>query len=121
MESAQKKSTLIDAHTRTSIDASIQASINAYLAPFEDRLPSFTYRLNGVYYPLRDRVDSVNTRLDALQQEHKMHASEVARERLKNQWTGGDETIRSFIGTWFLLNKDEMDTCIQPRGHFDHY
>ena len=51
----------------------------------------------------------------------RMNASEVARERLKNQWTRGDEAIRSFIGTWFQMSKDEVDTYIQPSGHFDHY
>ncbi|KAG5385021.1 hypothetical protein IGI04_036491, partial [Brassica rapa subsp. trilocularis] len=50
-----RRSKSIDTHTQTSIDASIQASIDAHFAQFEDRLQSFTYRLDGVYYPLRDR------------------------------------------------------------------
>ena len=53
--------------------------------------------------------------------QHRMNASEVARERLKNQWTRRYEAIRSFIGTWFQMSKDEVDTCIQPSGQFDHY
>ena len=44
------RSTSIGAHTKTSIDAIIQESIDARLAPFEARLQSFTYRLDGVYY-----------------------------------------------------------------------
>uniref|UniRef100_M4DSE7 Uncharacterized protein n=1 Tax=Brassica campestris TaxID=3711 RepID=M4DSE7_BRACM len=47
----------------------IQTSIDEGLAPFKDRLQSFTYRLDGVYYPLRDGVDFLTTRPDALQQE----------------------------------------------------
>ncbi|KAF3583394.1 hypothetical protein F2Q69_00030830 [Brassica cretica] len=43
---------LIAAHTQPSIDTRIQSSIDARLASFEDRLQSFTYRLDGVYYPL---------------------------------------------------------------------
>ena len=64
-----RRSKSIDTHTQTLIDASIQASIDAHFAPFEDRLQSFTYRLDGVYYPLRDRVDFLTTCMDALQQE----------------------------------------------------
>ena len=58
--------TSIDTRTQTSIDASIQALIDAHLAPFEERLQSFTYRLDGVYYPLRDSKDFLTTRLDTL-------------------------------------------------------
>ncbi|KAH0867453.1 hypothetical protein HID58_074475 [Brassica napus] len=32
-------------------------------------LQSFTYHLDGVYYPLRDDIDSLTTHLNALQQE----------------------------------------------------
>ncbi|KAF3580888.1 hypothetical protein DY000_02030948 [Brassica cretica] len=63
------RSTLIDAHTKILIDASIKALIDARLAPFEDRLQSFIYRLDGVFYPLRDSVYFLNTHLDALQHE----------------------------------------------------
>ena len=52
-----------------SIDASIQASIKEGLAPFEYRPQSSTYQLDGVYYPLRDGVDFLTTRLNALQHE----------------------------------------------------
>ena len=59
----------IAAHTQPSINARIQSSIDARLASFEDRLQSSTYKLDGVYYPLRDDIDSLTTRMDALQQE----------------------------------------------------
>ena len=62
-------SELIADHIQQSIDAHIQTSIDAQLASFEDRLQSFTYRLNGVYYPLRDDIDSLTTHMNALQQE----------------------------------------------------
>ncbi|XP_048621675.1 uncharacterized protein LOC106446274 isoform X1 [Brassica napus] len=65
LEVDKGKSKSIDAHTQTSIDTSILASIDERLAQFEDRLQSFTYRLEGVYYPLRDGVDFLTTRLDA--------------------------------------------------------
>ncbi|KAF2605676.1 hypothetical protein F2Q70_00026019 [Brassica cretica] len=43
-----------------------------------------------------------------------MHAGEVAREQIKHQWNRGDEAIKSFIGTWFQMSNDEVDTCIRP-------
>ncbi|KAF3570452.1 hypothetical protein F2Q69_00059561 [Brassica cretica] len=64
-----RRSTSSTAHAHPSIDACIQALIDARLAPFEDRLQSFTYRFDSVYYPLRDSVDFLTTRLDALHQE----------------------------------------------------
>ncbi|KAF2558246.1 hypothetical protein F2Q68_00015491 [Brassica cretica] len=85
-----------------------------------------TYQLDGVYYPLRDRdkLDEIITFSQDLLKEdlyqelkdisekhmpdmeciignlqHRMHASEISRDRLKNQWTRGDEARRRFIGT----------------------
>ncbi|KAF3527691.1 hypothetical protein DY000_02040806 [Brassica cretica] len=66
------RSKSIATHAQPSINAHIQASIDARLTSFEDRLQSFTYRLDGVYYPLRDSVDSLTTRLDVVQQEMDM-------------------------------------------------
>ncbi|KAF2541920.1 hypothetical protein F2Q68_00031242 [Brassica cretica] len=171
------RSTSIDTHTQTSIDAMLAsidgmlASIDAHLAPFEDRKQSFTYRHDGVYYPLQpspsidgdhttrrselvtkkslqDKLDEITFSQDLLKEDvyqelkdisettharlgmqqrnignlqHRMHATEVTRERLKNQWTRGDEAIRSFTGAWYQMSRDEVDTYIQPSGHFDHY
>ena len=64
-----RRSTLIDAHTQTSIDDSIQTSIHARFTSYEDTIQSFTYRLDGVCYPLRDSVVELISRLDALQHE----------------------------------------------------
>ena len=59
----------ISGHTQPLIDACTRTSINARLTSFEDRLQSFTYMLDGVYYPLRDDIDSLTTHMNALQQE----------------------------------------------------
>uniref|UniRef100_M4FGS9 Uncharacterized protein n=1 Tax=Brassica campestris TaxID=3711 RepID=M4FGS9_BRACM len=103
------RSTSIAAHAHTSIDDLHQNLLK------ED-----------VYQELKDMSETTYVRLGMQQRsienlQHRMHASEVVRERLKNQWTRGDEAIRSFIGTWFQMSRDEVDTCIQPSGHFDHY
>ena len=79
-----------------------------------------------VYLEQKDISESTHARIGMQQSnienlQHMMNASEVARERLKNQWTRRYEAIRSFIGTWFQMSKDEVDTCIQPSGQFDHY
>ena len=64
-----RRSKSIAAHAQPSIDAHIPTSTDARLALAEDRLQSFTYHLDGVYYPLRDDTDSLTTHLNALQQE----------------------------------------------------
>ena len=92
-----------------------------------DEITFFQYLLKeDIYHELKDISETTYARIGMQQRnirnlQHRMHASEVARERLKNQWSRGDESIRSFIGTWFQMSKDEVDTCIQPSGHFDHY
>lgn len=53
--------------------------------------------------------------------QRRMNANEVVKEMMKNQWTRGEEAIRSFIGTWFLMRKEEADTCLQPSSYFQPY
>ena len=46
-----------------------------------------------------------------------LHVSEVDKEILKNQWIIGDEAIRIFIGTWFQMSKDDVDTYFPTSIH----
>ena len=46
-----------------------------------------------------------------------MHVNEVDKEILKYQWTRGDEAIRGFIGTWFQMSKEDVDTCFPTSSH----
>ncbi|KAF3567347.1 hypothetical protein DY000_02015880 [Brassica cretica] len=49
--------------------------------------------------------------------QNRMHVKEVDKEIPKNQWTRGDEAIRSFIGTWFQISKEDVDTCFPTSSH----
>ena len=51
----------------------------------------------------------------------RMHFSEVDKEILKNQCTRGDEGIRSFVGTWFQMSKEDVDTCFPASSHPSPY
>ena len=63
-----------------------------------------------IYHELKDISESTYARLRMHQcsinnLQNRMHVKEVDKEILKNQWTRGDEAIRSFIGTWFQMSK----------------
>ncbi|KAF3528471.1 hypothetical protein DY000_02039559 [Brassica cretica] len=67
------------------------------------RRPHSTMKQAGFREELKDISETTHARFGMQQRsignlQHMMHAREVARERLKNQWTRGDEAIRSFIG-----------------------
>ncbi|KAF3487803.1 hypothetical protein F2Q69_00054955 [Brassica cretica] len=122
----------IDRRTHPSIDSDYTRLRSKLVAEkdLQDKLDEITFSqdlLKGdVYQELKDISESTHAIIGLQQRnignlQHRMNASEVARERLKNQWTRGDEAIKSFIGTWFQISKDEVDTCIQPSGHFDYY
>ncbi|KAL0759269.1 hypothetical protein Bca101_075419 [Brassica carinata] len=51
----------------------------------------------------------------------RMHANEVAREIMNNQWTRGDEAIRSFVGTRFQMSKEDLDTSFPASSHLPPY
>ncbi|KAF3588230.1 hypothetical protein F2Q69_00029938 [Brassica cretica] len=79
---------------------------------------------------LEDKLDEINFSQDLMREDveetiyaklrmqqgcignlqNRMHVIGVDKEILKNQWTRGDEAIRSFIGTWFQMSKDDVDT-----------
>ncbi|KAF2559271.1 hypothetical protein F2Q68_00016102 [Brassica cretica] len=79
---------------------------------------------------LEDKLDEINFSQDLMREDaeetiyaklrmqqgcignlqNRMHVIGVDKEVLKNQWTRGDEAIRSFIGTWFQMSKDDVDT-----------
>ena len=52
---------VIGAGTSKSIDVDTKPSIDARLASFEDRLQSFDYKLDGVYYPLKYIIERLTT------------------------------------------------------------
>ena len=122
----------IDRRTRPSIDSDytrLRIKLVTEKA-LQDKLDEITFSQDflkeDVYQKLKDISESTHARIGMQLRsignlQNRMNASEVARERLNNQWTRRDETIRSFIGTWFQMSKDEVNNCIQPSVHFDHY
>ena len=132
LDSHAERSPSIDIRTRPSIDGDYAARRSKLVTEksLQDKLDEITFSQDllkeDVYQELKDISETTHAWLGMQQRnirnlQHMMHASEVAQERLQNQWTRGDEAIRSFIGTWFQMSKDEVHTCIQPSGHFDHF
>ncbi|KAF3590434.1 hypothetical protein DY000_02021546 [Brassica cretica] len=119
-----RTSKLIDVDTKPSIDARL-ASFEDRLQSFDYKLDDAYYPLKDMKL-LEDKLDKINFSQDLLREDfsqrledhdetttarlgmhqhrinnlqNRMHVSEVDKEILKNQWTIGDEAIRSFIGT----------------------
>ncbi|KAF2560160.1 hypothetical protein F2Q68_00016269 [Brassica cretica] len=100
----------IDRRTRPSIDRDYAARRSKMVTEksLHDKLDEITFPQDllkeDVYQELKDISETTYARLGMQHRnignlQHRMHASELAREILKNQWTRGDEAIRSFIGT----------------------
>ena len=51
----------------------------------------------------------------------RMHVHEVDKEIMKNKWTGGDVAIRNFVGTWFQISKEDVDTCFSASSQSPPY
>ncbi|KAF3493005.1 hypothetical protein DY000_02053112 [Brassica cretica] len=51
----------------------------------------------------------------------RMHVIGVDKEILKNHWIRGDEAIRSFVGTWFQMSKEDVNTCFPTSSHSPLY
>ncbi|KAF2539261.1 hypothetical protein F2Q68_00020639 [Brassica cretica] len=129
-QNAVRSEASIEDYTRPSIDDYTRPSIDNRHASFRGRLLTVKF--------LKDELDEINFSQDLMRKDfsqrledveetiharprmqtgcignlqNRIHVNEVDKEILKNQWTRGDEAIRSFIGTWFQMSKE--DRCIK--------
>ncbi|KAF3542313.1 hypothetical protein DY000_02004558 [Brassica cretica] len=71
----------------------------------------FSQRLEDVEETIHARLWMQQGCIENLQ--NGMHINEVDKEILKTQWTRGDEAKRSFVGRWFQMSKEDVDTFSQ--------
>ncbi|KAG5393613.1 hypothetical protein IGI04_023576, partial [Brassica rapa subsp. trilocularis] len=106
--------THMNAHTRPSIDSD-HTSLRGKLVTekfLHDKLDEITFSQDllkeDIYQELKDISESTHARL-GMQQcsignlQHRINASEVARERLKNQWTGEERRGVHQKLHWYLV------------------
>ncbi|KAF3582099.1 hypothetical protein DY000_02030929 [Brassica cretica] len=104
LDSQGEPSPSIDRRTRPSIDGDYTARRSKLVTEksLQDKLDEINFSQDllkeDVYRELKDISETTYARLGMQQRnigylQHRMHASEVARERLKNQWSRGDEAI----------------------------
>ncbi|KAF2561256.1 hypothetical protein F2Q70_00017254 [Brassica cretica] len=135
-QNAVRSEASIEDYTRPSIDDYTRPSIDNRHASFRGRLLTVKF--------LKDKLDEINFSQDLMRKDfsqrledveetiharprmqtgcignlqNRIHVNEVDKEILKNQWTRGDEAIRSFIGTWFQMSKEDVDTCFPTSSH----
>uniref|UniRef100_M4F1K6 Uncharacterized protein n=1 Tax=Brassica campestris TaxID=3711 RepID=M4F1K6_BRACM len=109
----------IDGHTRPSIDTS-HTPFRGNLVTvklLEDKLDEINFSQDllkeDIPQRLEDIVEATHARLRMQQGcighlQERMQVNEVAREVMKNKWTRGNEAIRSFVGTWFQMIKEDV-------------
>ncbi|KAF3514670.1 hypothetical protein F2Q69_00003792 [Brassica cretica] len=75
----------------------------------------FSQRLEDVEETIHARLWMQQGCIENLQ--NGMHINEVDKEILKTQWTRGDEAKRSFVGRWFQMSKEDVDTFFPTSSH----
>lgn len=53
--------------------------------------------------------------------EKSMQVMANAKEIMKDKWTRADEAIRTFIGTWFQMSKEDVDTFYPKSSYLQPY
>ena len=118
----------IDGYTRPSIDDT-HASLKGRLVTvklLEDKFDEINFSQDLMREDLSQRLEDVEETIHARlimpqgcigNLQNRMHVNEVDKEILKNKWTRGDEAIRSFIGTWFQMSKEDVHTCFPTSSH----
>ena len=111
-----EQSPSIDRRTRPSIDSN-HTPLRSTLGTekiLQDKLDEITFSQDllkeDIFQEWKDISESTHAILGMHQRsinnlQNRVHVNQVDKEILKNQWTRGDEAIRSFIGTWFQMSK----------------
>ncbi|KAF3559793.1 hypothetical protein F2Q69_00013367 [Brassica cretica] len=123
---------LIDGYTRPSIDNS-RTSLRGRLVIvklLEDKLDEITFSHDLMREDFSQRLENVvetTHTILRIQQgcighlQKRMHVHEVDMEIMKKQWTRGDVAIRNFVGTWFQISKEDVDTCFSASSQSPPY
>ena len=111
---------MIDGTLRPSIDTEANRQKTAAETQLEDRFDEIAFSQSlmkeDISQQLEDISETTAARLRMLQRsianlQRRMHSMEVAREVTKNEKAKSDEAMRSFIGTWFQMSREDVDTC----------
>ena len=109
LDSQAEPSPSIDKRTRPSIDGDYTTRRSKLVTEksLQNNLDEITFSQDmlkeDVYQELKDISETTYSRLGMQQHnignhQHRMHASEIARERLKNQWYKGDAEASLALG-----------------------
>ena len=128
-QNAIRSEASLDGLTRPSIDGGYEYLKKRLVTVklLEDKLDEINFSQDLLKEDISQRLEDIGETTQArlrMQQgcighlQERMHVNEVARDIMKNKWTRGDEDIRSFVGTWFQMIKEDVNICFPASSHF---
>ncbi|WZY72351.1 hypothetical protein YC2023_004591 [Brassica napus] len=75
----------------------------------EDMMDDIYRRLDEIYYPIDSRIGWIHKFIENIEERLDQISDTV--ERQERQRTKGEKAIRSFVGTWFEMSEEDVETC----------
>ena len=81
----------------------------------EDMMDDIYRRLDEIYYPIDSRIGWIHKFIENIEERLDQISDTV--ERQERQRTKGEKAIRSFVGTWFEMSEEDVETCFSTSSH----
>ena len=75
--------------------------------------------MDRLFYPLHNSIAWISKTMEELQ--HKLEYTKWIIQRQQDYITRGEEAIKSFVGTWFKMSREDVDICFPTSSHLPPY
>lgn len=73
----------------------------------ERMFDEFYKKIDAIYFPLSNSIGWLHTCMEELHLKVDYTHEIIQRQHIAR----GEEAIKSFVGTWFEMSKEDVDTC----------
>ncbi|KAF3508491.1 hypothetical protein F2Q69_00006522 [Brassica cretica] len=87
--------------------------------PMKIYLRTSTTKIDVIYCPLNNSIAWIRKTMEELQL--KVDHIQWIIQRQQEDKTKGEEAIKSFVGTWFKMSKEDVDTCFPTSTQLPSY
>ncbi|KAF3567057.1 hypothetical protein DY000_02016122 [Brassica cretica] len=81
----------------------------------------FYRNIDDIYFPLVNPVAALEGQMEMEALKMKIDSPHETIRRQQDHITKDQEAIKSFVGIWFEMSKDDVDTCFPTSRHLPPY
>lgn len=97
----------------------IDELLNDIVASRDKLFDDFYRHIDNVYFSFVYHVPALEGQMETLKL--KVDSAHRTIKRQQDHRTRGEKAIKSFVGTWFEMSKEDVNTCFLTSSHLPSY